>query len=215
MPKLSARPEMKKSLIAAILGTLCAGLLGELHSFGKNLSGQASADSVAGATSGTTAVNMLDDGLFQGEIEYYADKYGRENPDTIQIARVDFKRDGAPQYLLTFASGDWNGSNAIWGVVELKNGRWSEVQTLDTDGAIKDYSVLRFDPADASFVYLPSYKRNGLLVHRREYWTFTYLEKDVLDTAYFWTVSQTGLTNDTLKQLVDSKKLMLIRTQVP
>lgn len=149
------------------------------------------------------------DEIPQGAINYYANKYGHKHPDTLQAVQVDFKGDGSRQFLMTFANGDWEGPEAVWGVIELKNGQWAELKTLDADGEIKDFSAVGFDPAETSFVFLPSYKHNGILTRARRgrVWTFTYLEKGVLNTLYFWTASQVGLTDDGLKKLMDAHKI--------
>ena len=151
----------------------------------------------------------------RGVIDYYASKYGHEHPDTVQMVQVDFNGDGSSQFLMTFAKGDWAGPESGWTVVELKNGQWGEPKTLGFHGEIANFSAMAFDPDKASFVYLPSYKRNGLITRWRKNWTFTYLEKDVLTTVYFWTPSQVGLADDAFKQLMDSKKVTVIQKQVP
>ena len=150
-----------------------------------------------------------------GAVNYYANKYGHEHPDTVQIVQVDFNGDGSSQFIMTFAKRDWAGPESGWTVVELKNGQWGEPRTLGFHGEIVDFSAMAFDPDKASFVYLPSYKRNGLITRWRKNWTFTYLENDTLTTVYFWTPSQVGLADDAFKQLMDSKKVTVIQKQVP
>ena len=151
----------------------------------------------------------LGDEIPQGAIDYFANKNGHKHPDTLQIVQVDFKGNGSNQFLMTFANGDWEGPQAVWGVVELKNDLWTEPKTLDTDGQIKDFSAVGFDPGETSFVYLPSYKHNGLLtrVRRGRVWTFTYLEKDVLNTVFFWTAPEVGLTEQSLEKLRKANKI--------
>lgn len=163
----------------------------------------------------TTASFCWGDDIPQEAVNYYANKYGHEHPDTLQVVQIDFKGGGSRQLLMTFAKRDWSGPEAVWAVIEFKNGQWVEPKTLDIDGDIKDFSALQFDPADASFVYLPSYKHYGLLAHWRKNWTFTYLENDVLNTVYFWTAPEVGLTEQSLKNLMDANKITLQQRTIP
>jgi len=167
------------------------------------------------ATLFITVSSSLGDDIPQGAVDYFANKYGHEHPDTLQIVPVNFRENGPRQYLMTFAKDDWKGPDAVWGVVEFKNGQWSEPKTFDIDGEAKDFSAMNFDPTDASFVYLPSYKRYGLFAHWRKNWTFTYLTGDALCTLYLWTASQVGLTDDGLKKLMDAHRVTVQKCTVP
>ena len=71
-------------------------------------------------------------------------------------------------------------------------------------------------PLRQVFVYLPSYKHNGLLTHLRRgrVWTFVYLEKDVLNTLFFWTPPEIGLTEQSLKKLLDANKITVQQREV-
>jgi hypothetical protein len=162
-----------------------------------------------------TASLSWGDDVPQGAVDYFANKYGHDHPDTLQIVPVSFRGNGPHQFLMTFAKDDWTGPDAVWGVVEFTNGQWGEPKTIDIDGQTKDFSAINFDPTDASFVYLPSYKRYGLLAHWRRDWTFTYFTNDAVYTYYFWTASQVGLTEDALKKLMDAHKVTVVQRTVP
>ena len=164
----------------------------------------------------TTVISGWGVDIPQGAVIYFAQKYGHKHPDAVQIVQVNFNEDSSREYLMTFAKGDWEGPEGGWTVVELKNGSWVEPKTLDTDGQIKDFGAVDFDPELACFAYLPSYKHNGILAHSRKSktWWFTYLAGDVLNTVYFWTPSQVGLTDESLQKLMESKKMTVVQQQV-
>jgi hypothetical protein len=158
---------------------------------------------------------ILADDIPQGAIDYFA-QLGHEHPDTIRIVEVDLKGDGTQQYLMTFAKGDWSGPDAVWSVVENDNGVWKEPKMLDIDGQVKDFSGMTFDPLNAAFIYLPSYKRKGLLAQWKHNWTFTYLlDSGVLFTTWFWTPSQAGLTEKGIEELIKTHKVAVVQKAVP
>ena len=149
------------------------------------------------------------DDVPQAVVDYFAAKNGHAHPDALQIVPVDFKGAGSHQFLMTFAKDNWEGPEAVWAVVELRNGQWTEPKTLDYDGEIKDFSAVNFNPERTSFFYLPSYKHKGLVEYspKERVWTFTYLNGDVINAVLFWTASQVGLTEDALKKLMAAHKV--------
>lgn len=151
----------------------------------------------------------------QGAINYYLNKYGHKQNNTLKIIPVELRGDGSTQYLMTFANGDWSGPESGWTVVERMYGQWGEPKTLSQRGEIANFSLMAFDPDKASFVYLPCYKHNGIITRWRKNWTFTYLEKDVLTTVYFWDPSQIGLTENDFNTLMDSKKVTIVSKSAP
>lgn len=158
-------------------------------------------------------------GIPQNAIDFFARKNRHNHPNTAQIIEVDFRGDGSPQFLMTFVKGDgdWYGGETFWTLIEFKEGQWSTPKWIDEGGTVWDEALLDFDPNASAFVYLPSYKRNGLLEHAKRFklWTFTYFEKNILNTLFFWDPADVGLTGASIEEMIQANKVTVIQNKVP
>jgi hypothetical protein len=150
-------------------------------------------------------------------IEYYLREFGHEHPDDLMKVELDFAGNGSPVVLLSFSKTN-NESRAgyTWRVFQLSGGQWIEPKTFGTDGSIKNFGALQFMPEQACFAYVPSYKCNGVIARfPGKVWSFSYFIGSAINTTYFWSASELGLSEVDLDNLMSSKVITVDRQIVP